>query len=911
MGQFLLILSITLQCALPNQTVTAITQDSLGCIWLGGEDGLQRYDGYSLQQYLTTQQIPYYGYINRIYATGTSGQFFLCTTDGFYIYDYVSNQLTSPIADLTHKHITSYRQLSNSHHVVTTLSGLYIYDSRWTRIAHVHPHSDYVNTVFEDHAHRIWIGTDRGLELLGSASTGYDTKLICRGRVRVVYEDKRGFLFFNRDMQLYGAPIESLVHGDVSRVRLLDDDVDAVTAQVFNNELWIGTRGQGILQYDLTGPTLTPAKRVWIDENRSNVQNSVQSFYQDRDSLIWIGTLDGLFYVKPEDQSFTILTEATSAIPSNIVTSLYIDTTQHTLWIGTSQGLCRQVQGGPIHTYLDHSTHVEFAEHNRIQLVARCDDDKLLISTKNQLKYFNLHTLRYESSDAMNAVCREYGLRYPRAHFVDGNGDIWLAFNEGGVAVYRQKDQQLYPLKWRDYRKDVHRAIWRDEVGKLWVSADQAGLYELTLSEDGLSVEDMTLIPRQLINNQCITSMLISQDRTVYVGTFNGLFTIDSTRTPRPYPLSPITNNYISSIIEMDEGDIWVSTTRYFYRLSHTPAAPLIAYTTPVPHDISKLWYIIGATATRQHIFWGGTSGLIICNLSLLPSYQETIRYSQSPIISRLLINNEPTPFIPKDVNYIQDVIHLHPNQRQIAFEFATPEYVQAEGIYYAYLLEPVDKDYIITSSQRRYTSYCNLPYGHYTFRVHSTDEHGNWLPEERVIRFCIDRPWYLTWWAITLWVILAIGLGIVFVKMALHIRKLYLKQRELQTRITHLAVTPQPVNVLSDDDAFLKAMKQIVEENISNDKFTVEQLASSLHISTSQLYRRMVALIELAPLEYIRSVRLHRAAQLLKTQKYRVFEVCIMVGFTDQRYFSNCFKRAYGVNPKAYSKMEDNKSDN
>lgn len=915
MSHLLFLLAITLQCAIPNQTVTAITQDSLGCMWLGGEDGLQRYDGYSLQQYLTTQHVPYYGYINRIYPADAEGTFYLCTTDGFYTYDYIHNQLSSPVADLMHRHITSYRQLSNSHRFVTTLSGAFIYNSNWSLIAHIHPHSDYVNTVFEDHAHRVWIGTDRGLELLGTASTGYSTKLIYRGRVRVIYEDKRGWLFFNKDMQVYGVPIERLVQGDISEVRLLNDHVDVVTAQVFHNELWMGTRGQGILRYDLDTPQPSAAKRLYIEDESTDVHNSILTFYQDRDSLIWIGTLDGLYFVQPSTQGFTVITQASSHLPSNTISSLYVDTAhqEETLWIGTYEGLCQRTSDGQIQTYPDYSSAAEIGEYNRIQLVTRCDEDRLLISTKSQLKYFNLRTHQYEISHSLNSICREYGLRYPRAHYVDKDGNIWIAFNEGGVAVYTRQDQQLHPLVWRDYRKDVHRAILRDSSGALWVSADQEGLYRLTLSKDGSEVADATLVPRELLNNQCVTSLLVAHDGTIYIGTFNGLFTLQDSLVPTPYPLSPATHNYISSLQQTPNGDIWASTTRCFYRLapqsSHLSA---IAYNLSINQDISKLWYIIGATATDTHIYWGGTSGLIICAPTQLSEQQkENTHRSASPMISRLLINNESTPFIPEDINYIHDVVHLGPDQRQIGFEFAAPEYVQAGGIYYAYQLEPIDKGFIQTSSQRRYTSYCNLHYGNYIFRVRSTDEHGNWLPNERVVRFCIDRPWYLTWWAITLWVIAAIGLGFTFIKMALHIRRLYLKQRELQTRITHLAVTPQQVSVLSDDDAFLKAMKEIVEQNISNDTFSVEQLASSLHMSTSQLYRRMVNLTELAPLEYIRTVRLNRAAQLLQTQRYRVFEVCTMVGFTDQRYFSNCFKRAYGVNPKAYSKMNNNTSDN
>ena len=125
---------------------------------------------------------------------------------------------------------------------------------------------------------------------------------------------------------------------------------------------------------------------------------------------------------------------------------------------------------------------------------------------------------------------------------------------------------------------------------------------------------------------------------------------------------------------------------------------------------------------------------------------------------------------------------------------------------------------------------------------------------------------------------------------------------RKLQQTVTNMASTPKDVNVLTNNEAFIASALEIVEQNIGNQQFSVEQLASELCVSTSGLYRRLQQLTRLSPVEYIRYVRMNRAAQLLKTQRYRVYEICTMVGFSDQRYFSQCFKKQFGVTPKAYS---------
>ena len=106
MFRFALILLLSLRCVLPTQQVNTIAQDSLGCIWLGGEDGLQRFDGYGLQDYLTAQQVPYFGYINRIYSERDS--YLLCTNDGLFRYNYITNDLCLVAPETNGHNITSY-----------------------------------------------------------------------------------------------------------------------------------------------------------------------------------------------------------------------------------------------------------------------------------------------------------------------------------------------------------------------------------------------------------------------------------------------------------------------------------------------------------------------------------------------------------------------------------------------------------------------------------------------------------------------------------------------------------------------------------------------------------------------------------------------------------------------------------
>ncbi len=99
-------------------------------------------------------------------------------------------------------------------------------------------------------------------------------------------------------------------------------------------------------------------------------------------------------------------------------------------------------------------------------------------------------------------------------------------------------------------------------------------------------------------------------------------------------------------------------------------------------------------------------------------------------------------------------------------------------------------------------------------------------------------------------------------------------------------------------DEEFMNKLTSIIEENISDANLAGNFLCSELGISSSTLYRRIKDLTDLSPNEFIRTIRLKKAVQLLKTKRNNVSEVSDMVGFNDPYYFSRCFKKQFGFPP-------------
>ncbi len=104
-------------------------------------------------------------------------------------------------------------------------------------------------------------------------------------------------------------------------------------------------------------------------------------------------------------------------------------------------------------------------------------------------------------------------------------------------------------------------------------------------------------------------------------------------------------------------------------------------------------------------------------------------------------------------------------------------------------------------------------------------------------------------------------------------------------------------------DFEWLEQVNNIIIQNFTNESFTVDTLASEMALSRSNLQRKLKGVTGLPPIDYIRLVRLKSAAQYLKEGKYRVNEVCYLVGFSNHSYFARCFQKQFGVLPKDYMK--------
>ena len=136
--------------------------------------------------------------------------------------------------------------------------------------------------------------------------------------------------------------------------------------------------------------------------------------------------------------------------------------------------------------------------------------------------------------------------------------------------------------------------------------------------------------------------------------------------------------------------------------------------------------------------------------------------------------------------------------------------------------------------------------------------------------------------------------------ELILKINNLIETRRKAQSSLIKVNFNPEQVQLSSMEDAFLNKLNQTLEENYSNDRFGVFELAKELGMSRSQLQRKINALTGKTPNYLIRKYRLEKALHMLKNNTGTVSEIAFHVGFSGHAYFSKCFAEEYGISPKA-----------
>jgi len=144
---------------------------------------------------------------------------------------------------------------------------------------------------------------------------------------------------------------------------------------------------------------------------------------------------------------------------------------------------------------------------------------------------------------------------------------------------------------------------------------------------------------------------------------------------------------------------------------------------------------------------------------------------------------------------------------------------------------------------------------------------------------------------------------------LMIRVKKLVEKQLKLKDKFNlsdYSTSKPETEIPKEEVNPLVEKAREIVLKNLDNSEYNIDDFCVDLGLSRMQLYRKFKAITGLSANSFIRKVRLHKAAEMLKTGKFTVKEVTYDVGFIDLKYFRKCFNDEFGVNPSEYAQIED-----
>ena len=747
---------LTVADGLSQNTVMDVHQDSRGYIWLATENGLDRYDGYSVHRYqrgLTANGELANDYIWQI-DEDENGDLWLATngagiarwradTDRFKHYRHEADNPASLSGD----HVRSVLLTEDGIWAGTQQSGLNFVDRETGRAVHYRhdpfdpsslPH-DGVFALAEDRSGRIWVGTDDGLAWIEPGSDRFtrlqhdseNTNSLSHNRVISLYVDSLGTIWVGtfggglnalnpRSGRFTRYPADPENEGSLSNGTVwdvLEDDM---------GRLWVATaNGLNMLM-----PTTDSFTRYFGGEREDQLSDSyTMSLHQDVGGVLWIGTRFGGAN-SWNSKSWQFGHHLPPWLNQHSVTSFA--TNRDGFWVGTFGGglvYTNDVTGSV--THLGTGTKPALTD-DRVMSMLRDRHGTLWIGTMgggiNRLspEMDEITVLRHDETDPISLPAEGAMSLYE-----DATGAIWIGTFGNGIVRYDPISHDtlhflpdatdpgsLCGSQGRAFAEDVHGFLWIGTENGLCRYHPAEGEFQSYRNREG----DIGTLA-----DNSVYALHADPEDTLWVGTGGGGMNRVSVDPGMPQRVlfetisrrDGLSSNMIYAIQPDADGSLWLSGNNGLSRYS-PDSGEVRTYRRSQGLQGDEFHYGASHRSAIGTLFFGGANGYNRFDPTRLG-------YESGPppvVLTGFSIMNRPLE--PAPLTGSTDVIELGYRAPAVTFEFSALDYTDPESNRYAYRLEGFDEGWV-EAGARRTASYTNLRGGQYRFHVRAAGSAGNW----------------------------------------------------------------------------------------------------------------------------------------------------------------------------------------
>lgn len=802
--------------------VTSIIQDRQGFLWIGTQDGLNRYDGYHFTVFRhhpedSTTLSDSYVNPDALYED-REGRLWIGTRGGLNRRDPATGAFKQYRHDpgnsqsLSHDNVLSIYQTRAGVLWVGTEHGLNRYDPKSDRfIRYLHAPDDSsslsgnaVTALHEDAAGTLWVGTTRGLNALVPSSPDapdahfarytHDAPVARRvphDNIYSLHADRAGILWVGT----WGGGLFQLIPetGQVKQYAHDPDDPKSLPADIVvtlyedrAGTLWVGTWGGGLGRLDPATGRFT--RFVTDPENPQSLShNQVSSIFEDHTGVLWIGTWDGLnkALLSRQFTSYTYQPGSLTGLSHPRVSEIYEDT-QGALWIGTTGGGLNKLdrRTGTITHYLHAPSDPSSLSYNDVTSVWEDHAGTLWVATLGGgLNRMNRETGTFthyrHASDNFSSLSddRLYTV------YEDTQGVLWIGTVVNGLDRFDRARGRFihYRHDPQDANSLSHNIVWpiyEDRTGALWIGTIGGGLNRFDRATQTFTRYQYDPDDASSLSSDKILSIHEDSQGTLWVGTMGGGLNRFDRQTERFFHYTEregLAHNNATCMLTDDAGHLWVSTTGGLSRFD--PDTERFTNYDASDGLPGIIFYTGACYKTRDgELIFGSDQGVV----AFRPDSLQSKRPPPPVVFTGFELFNEPAR-LDSAVSSVKQ-IRLPYDQNFIAFHFAALDFARPAANEYAYMLEGLDAEWIF-ARDRRYASYPNLSPGHYTFRVKAANSDGVWNEVGASLDLIITPPYWQTWWFRLL--VAASLAGVLFAAYRYRVRQLLELERTRQ-RIAH-----------------------------------------------------------------------------------------------------------------------------
>ncbi|MBE6054377.1 MAG: histidine kinase [Clostridium sartagoforme] len=750
---------ITIEDGLSQTSALYLFQDSQGYMWIGTSDGLNRYNGNEFETYRYEEDANSISgnYISAI-TEDEQGNIWVGTSRGLNKLDAETKEIKTyfPGANgctLSHRNITEILVDSNNNIYVATVDGLNIYDKETDNFIRVYSNKEVGNiltdqsiySIAEDLQGNLWIGTEYGLnkvdretnEIVNYYADGSNNS-ISDNFIFKIYADDENNLWIGTynngldKLNIETNEIEHYRHNPNDDHSIASDSIRYILKDS-NKTIWVAT-SNGLSKLDEKNNRFVNYKSKAYD-SRSLVSNNVLSLFEDNSGSIWVGTYDGIsiFNIQDAITNYKNDFHDVNSLSDNMIAGIYKDK-DGLIWVGTVQdGINVMDRKNNTVIRYKNSSDENFISDNNIRDIVGIDNE-VWIATANGLTSYNKDTKEFKTyfpKDYNSLTSNNI-----RNLYIDTDGDLWLSTANGVFTFDRKSKFKSYAelfLK-NGITEEMFSGIAQDKDGDIWIgSATDGGLIRLNKKTEEIKVYKTEESNKKSISFNIITTIVVDEENTVWLGTQNGLnkFNREDETFTRYKEKDGLSNNFIYGILVDHEGDLWISTN-YGISKFNVKNNKFINYDYTDGLQGNEFNGYAYHKAYDGEMFFGGISGLS----TFYPENLKEKNFIPNVVISSAYSNEG------KILNL--DKIDLDYKDNTIQFKYFLPDYRNVKKIQYEYKLVGLEDDWIL-SDNRSYAHYTNLESGKYTFMVRARNSTGNWS-EPTSIDFTVGvEPWRST----------------------------------------------------------------------------------------------------------------------------------------------------------------------